>query len=240
MSDGGTSDPHLRRRLERVRGTWNDEEPLVLVFSGKTTPIVAHVAGEWRYLSDRLHRPRVADRLDLEVAAYRRGLPSVEPLSTHADRLAREAFEAVPEADSDVEPSDCEEPADTRRSAPARAPVRDDSLSVDSEAALTTDGGEPRRDRTPFRRSANAGRETMTNDDAPPIGRFSDYGASPGNGRECLNCGAHLTGQFVRVFEPDRQAGARACPNCTDLIRDVTGTIRRPRAPTVSHDRGQR
>lgn len=70
----------------------------------------------------------------------------------------------------------------------------------------------------------------MTNVDGSWTGRFSDYGASPRVDRRCLNCGVHLTGRFVRVFEPDRRRGARACPNCPDRIRDASGMIRRSRA----------
>ncbi|WP_254766051.1 hypothetical protein [Salinilacihabitans rarus] len=106
----------LADRLDRVRGTWTDDEPLVLVFPGETQPVVAHVAGEWRYLSERRHVPGVADRLDLEVATLRRGVPSVEPLSEHLERLVRRRFESPPTDVADRPPGDGGETAAERTS----------------------------------------------------------------------------------------------------------------------------
>lgn len=141
MSDDTAADPHLRRRLERVRGTWSDDDPLVLVFPGETVPVVAHVSGDWRYLSDRLERPRTTDRLNLEVAAYRRGLPSIEPLSAHAARFDRRDFESPPGAET--ESSAAERSADDRPTETAGPSSREDRPgSVASDAALSTDGGE--------------------------------------------------------------------------------------------------
>ncbi|MDQ2072869.1 hypothetical protein RBH20_10030 [Haloarcula sp. H-GB4] len=37
---------------------------------------------------------------------------------------------------------------------------------------------------------------------------------------ECQNCGAHVTDDYVRVFEPAGTTEPRCCPNCEDLIRD--------------------
>lgn len=105
----------LADRLDRVRGTWADDDPLVLVFPGETQPVVAHVAGEWRYLSDSRHVPGVADRLDLEVATLRRGVPSVEPLSEHLERLVRRRFESPPAPNAaDRPPGDGGRTADGR------------------------------------------------------------------------------------------------------------------------------
>lgn len=36
---------------------------------------------------------------------------------------------------------------------------------------------------------------------------------------ECQNCGAHITHQYVRVFEPEDVDDPRACPWCPDLVR---------------------
>lgn len=69
----------------------------------------------------------------------------------------------------------------------------------------------------------------MTTGSNVPIGRFSDYGAKPGVGRACLTCGAHLTNRFVRVFEPERRAGVRVCPNCADGRAIGPGGRRRDR-----------
>lgn len=91
----------LLARLDRVRGTWRDDDPRVLVFPGETTPVVAAVDGEWRYLSDRVDVPRVADDLDVEVATFRRGDPSVEALSDQADRFGRADFERASETEAD-------------------------------------------------------------------------------------------------------------------------------------------
>ena len=46
----------------------------------------------------------------------------------------------------------------------------------------------------------------------------------PGNNQhsmpECLNCGAFVTEQYVRVFAPDGMTQPRVCPYCPDKVRD--------------------
>jgi hypothetical protein len=63
----------------------------------------------------------------------------------------------------------------------------------------------------------------------PPKPEWSDYGAEPGTGRYCGNCGHHLTKEFIRVFESD-ESEARCCPNCDNLIREGDGTVREKRS----------
>lgn len=40
---------------------------------------------------------------------------------------------------------------------------------------------------------------------------------------ECLNCGAHVTENYRRVFAPEGADGPRVCPNCPDKVRDGNG-----------------
>lgn len=37
---------------------------------------------------------------------------------------------------------------------------------------------------------------------------------------ECQNCGEFVTKQYVRVFSPPGEDGARICPACEDKTRD--------------------
>jgi hypothetical protein len=37
---------------------------------------------------------------------------------------------------------------------------------------------------------------------------------------ECLNCGAFVTEQYVRVFAPSGMETVRVCPNCPDMVRE--------------------
>lgn len=36
---------------------------------------------------------------------------------------------------------------------------------------------------------------------------------------DCQNCGAFVTKQYVRVFEPSEMDDASACPHCTNRNR---------------------
>lgn len=38
----------------------------------------------------------------------------------------------------------------------------------------------------------------------------------------CLSCGAFVTGNYVRVFALEGEAGPRVCPHCEDTVRDGT------------------
>lgn len=40
---------------------------------------------------------------------------------------------------------------------------------------------------------------------------------------ECLNCGAFVTEEYVRVFTPEEFDGPRVCPSCEDKVRDGAG-----------------
>lgn len=68
---------------DRIAGSWDDGDPLVLAFEGEGMPVVAAVDGELRYLSYNLVRPRVVDDADLAKFATVRGPPSVLRLSEH-------------------------------------------------------------------------------------------------------------------------------------------------------------
>ncbi|WP_202593646.1 DUF7563 family protein [Halococcus sediminicola] len=37
---------------------------------------------------------------------------------------------------------------------------------------------------------------------------------------DCLNCGAVVTEQYVRVFAPTGMESVRVCPNCPDMVRE--------------------
>ncbi|GAA0464343.1 hypothetical protein GCM10008985_21480 [Halococcus dombrowskii] len=37
---------------------------------------------------------------------------------------------------------------------------------------------------------------------------------------DCLNCGAFVTEQYVRVFAPADMETVRVCPECPDMIRE--------------------
>lgn len=50
---------------------------------------------------------------------------------------------------------------------------------------------------------------------------------------ECQNCGAHVSEDYVRVFEPDGVDGAQACPACEDRVR-IDGKVREARSSRVS------
>lgn len=40
---------------------------------------------------------------------------------------------------------------------------------------------------------------------------------------ECLNCGAFVSEQYVRVFAPNEMDTVRVCPECPDMIRENGG-----------------
>ena len=61
---------------------------------------------------------------------------------------------------------------------------------------------------------------------------FSDFKSEPGNGRQCRNCGAHVTRDFTRVMEGADEGAPRCCPKCTDLVRKNDGSIREARSGT--------
>lgn len=46
---------------------------------------------------------------------------------------------------------------------------------------------------------------------------------------ECQNCGNEVSHQYVRVFEPEGNTQAQACPDCPDLVRGRNG-VRKARA----------
>lgn len=95
-TDGGES---IDDRLERIRGTWNDDDPLVLAFQDDDAgdPVVADVDGELRFLSSRLIYPRETGEGELTDAVDRHGLPEVTPLSEHEDRFDAGDFEDLAE-----------------------------------------------------------------------------------------------------------------------------------------------
>ena len=37
---------------------------------------------------------------------------------------------------------------------------------------------------------------------------------------ECLNCGAFVTEQYVRVFAPSGMDSVRVCPKCPNMLRE--------------------
>jgi hypothetical protein len=47
---------------------------------------------------------------------------------------------------------------------------------------------------------------------------------------DCLNCGAFVTEQYVRVFAPTGMDTVRVCPNCPDMLRDGND-VRDAKAP---------
>jgi hypothetical protein len=48
--------------------------------------------------------------------------------------------------------------------------------------------------------------------------------------RECENCGAFVTDQYVRVFAPMGRETVRACPQCPDMVREG-GDVREAKSP---------
>jgi NAD-dependent SIR2 family protein deacetylase len=48
--------------------------------------------------------------------------------------------------------------------------------------------------------------------------------------RECENCGAFVTEQYVRVFAPTGMDTVRVCPECPDLVRS-DGEVREAKTP---------
>jgi NAD-dependent SIR2 family protein deacetylase len=48
--------------------------------------------------------------------------------------------------------------------------------------------------------------------------------------RECENCGAFVTEQYVRVFAPTGMDTVRVCPKCPDMVRKG-GEVREAKSP---------
>lgn len=80
---GERADSNVRSYRERIAGTWDDGDPLVLAFTGAGLPVVAALDDELRYLSYHVTRPRRVDERDLEKFIAVRGRPQVVPLSKH-------------------------------------------------------------------------------------------------------------------------------------------------------------
>lgn len=80
---GGGAEPDVGSYRERIAGTWDDGDPLVLAFTGAGLPVVAALDDELRYLSYHITRPRRVDERDLEKFIAVRGQPQVVPLSEH-------------------------------------------------------------------------------------------------------------------------------------------------------------
>ena len=91
-TDGGQDPDEL---LERIAGTWDDEDPLVLAFdhpeSGEA--VLADVDGDLRYLSSQLIYPAPADPEEFAEAVEIYGPPRVENLSTFSTRFDKSHFE---------------------------------------------------------------------------------------------------------------------------------------------------
>lgn len=47
---------------------------------------------------------------------------------------------------------------------------------------------------------------------------------------ECLNCGSHVTDDYVRVFSANGDDSVRTCPDCPDMIRGKGGRPREARS----------
>lgn len=84
MSDDATA------LVEEIAGTWETDDPQVLLFDGDDAPIVAHVDGALHLISSRLVYPRETDLTDLRAAIANRGTPDVVSLSAVTNRVTRD------------------------------------------------------------------------------------------------------------------------------------------------------
>ena len=80
---GRGAGPNVEAYRERIAGTWDDGDPLVLAFTGAGLPVVALLDDELRYLSYHITRPRRVDERDLEKFIAVRGQPQIVSLSEH-------------------------------------------------------------------------------------------------------------------------------------------------------------
>jgi len=96
-SDGGPSNRAgsdcVDEYLDKIRGTWKDDDPDTLTFGYGSDPVIADVDGGLRVLSSNLIYPRRIDREAVIEAINKGGEPRVEPLSAHTNRFDREDFE---------------------------------------------------------------------------------------------------------------------------------------------------
>ena len=88
--DGGYA---VDESLERIRGTWGDDDPAVLAFDDASEPVVADVAGQLKYITAGHVGPSEIDREQCARLFELFGPPRVTPLSTHAHRFDRDIFE---------------------------------------------------------------------------------------------------------------------------------------------------
>lgn len=85
-------------------------------------------------------------------------------------------------------------------------------------------------------RSASEPAAPRTDGGAAAVGQaqqptFWDWSADPGPAeRRCQGCGNHVQDDYVRVMAPEREASARVCPHCEELIRERDGTVREARS----------
>ncbi len=105
-ADGGTQpvagSDEVDDYLEKISGTWSDEDPEVLVFDQlDSRPVVAQVDGDLRCLNSGLVYPRQLSREGLIDAINEYGRPRADDLSNHEHRFDKSHFEDLPDDGGD-------------------------------------------------------------------------------------------------------------------------------------------